>query len=744
MEYNTVQRRSMPSPSAHINSGSGNDTDRSTEDGDHIEAMVLLDQFIAKRGDISDLLDPGVVDDMGIDAVREWESDRGSIADWLKMAERGMSIAAQDSDETPTEWPWADSSNIHYPVLTSAALQWAARAYAELVKGDKTVEVRVFQPPAKLPSAGEVAKAAPQPQTPQAQQAASQALQQAEQAETMASLQAEAKNARGQRVSDYLNFLIFYASHSAWETDTDLLLHQLPVVGSGFKKIYMGDAGVTSDYVSPLHLTVHNDTKSIRLCPRITHDFDLYPNQINEATRSGRYRDVDLPEVDSDNREAPRQVIEQLRLEDLDNDGLKEPYLVTVDVETKQTLRIEPAYGLDDIKTKGGKIVRIERWNPYPDFKFLPDPKGGFYGTGLAKLLEPITDAIDANFNQLMDAGTAQIAGGGFMSAGVRIQGSAQGGTAWFSPGEYKMVGIAGGSLSDMIYERTLPQQSDVALQMLQMLLEAAKDISSVKDVMTGDGNNMAAVGTTLAMQNQALQVFSSIYKRVYRGFKEEFRLMYLCLQKFATDRERKQYQELTGGDLDEDFAGDGTDIQPVGDPGVVTKMQKVSRVTMLTQLAESEIGKAAGMTQSGPAQALVLEAMNIMEWDRPERFVADVPPNPMEVAELQAKVQDMQAKAALNQANAQKSQVDAGLIKAKTDREQASAALEMDKVHEKAEELTTRPLGQLSPEDMKLEADAKRAAADALFIHAKTDREVGLAAIDMHKAIQGPDKSDQ
>jgi hypothetical protein len=213
---------------------------------------------------------------------------------------------------------------------------------------------------------------------------------------------------------------------------------------------------------------------------------------------------------------------------------------------------------------------------------------------------------------------------------------------------------------------------------------------------------------------------------------------MYLCLQKFATDRERKEYYELTGGILDEDFTGDGTDIQPVGDPSVVTKMQKVSRVTMMTQLAESEIGKAAGMTQSGPAQALVLEAMDIMDWDRPERFIADVPPNPMEVAELQAKLQDLQSKAQLNQANAQKSQMDAGLLQAKTQREHTLGALDADKLADRQEELITRPLGQLSPEDMKTEQEAKRAAAEALFKHAQTNREVGLADIDMLKVLHG------
>jgi len=199
-------------------------------------------------------------------------------------------------------------------------------------------------------------------------------------------------------------------------------------------------------------------------------------------------------------------------------------------------------------------------------------------------------------------------------------------------------------------------------MSLLEMLLAAAKDIASIKDVITGEAPSTAPVGTTLALQNQALQVFSSIYKRIYRGFKDEFKLMYLCLKRWATDKDRKEYNELTGGDFDADFSGDGTDIQPVADPTVVTKMQKVSRMQTLLQLAESPIGMAAGMTQPGPAQALVLDAMDTLDIDRPERFVAPVQPNP----ELIAAAKDKEASAQLKGAQAQKTEAEIpGVLKA-------------------------------------------------------------------------------
>lgn len=679
----TVQAVPVPEPQAHLVTGMGAQRDNAANDEDTPEipgSLIKLYQWAEAGGDISDLLDPGVAEQVGIDAVRQWEIDNGSRASWMENAEESLRIAAQetDGDEEGKNYPFENASDIHYPMLTVASQQFAARAYPELVKGDKVVGVKVFSPPAMTPSPLEIAKAAPQPQNPQEAQEASQQVQSDEQQEAMADLQAKARNARGERVKHYLNWLIFYKMDN-WEGETDTLLHEASIVGTGFKKIYMGTTSLCSDYVSALRLTVHNDSRSIHRTPRITQDFEVYPYEIEDRKRAAIYRDIELPNVGED-PEAPRKFIEQHRLDDLDGDGLAEPYIVTVDVETRQTMAIQPAYTTDDIiiNEGTGKVLRIERWQPFSAFFFLPDPRGRFYGIGFGKLLASIMDSVDTSINQLIDAGNAEIAGGGFIASGVRLQGSGQGGSVFFRPAEYQTVSTQGPDLRNAIWERTVPHPSAVTIQLLEMLLAAAKDIASVKDVVTGDAPSTAPVGTTLALQNQALQVFSSIYKRMYRGFRDEFHLMYRCLKRWGSDRERTEYKELTGGDFDKDFAGDGTDIQPVADPTVVGKMQKIARMQTIMQLAESPVGMAAGMTQSGPAQAIVLEGLDVMDWDRPERFVAPVPPNP----EAVAKVNEMNANTQLKTAEAGTKGAQANLDRAKALREAGLAAVDAHKAH--------------------------------------------------------------
>lgn len=685
----------------------GNDEPDEAPKVDQPEGLAFLQRVSQAAGDISDLLESGIVSDIGLRAIREWEIDHASRSGWLETAERALALCAQETDgndEFQREGPFEGSADIHYPILTTATTQFNARATPELIKGDKVVGVKTFNPPARQPSPPDMAQAAqsasppPQPGSPPSpqQQAEAQGLQQANQAEIAADLQAKAKMARGQRVAHYMNWVIFYEMDN-WEDETDLLLMEMPPTGVGFRKVYMGPHSLCSDYVSAICLTVHNTTKNLQRCPRITQEFEIYPYEIEQGKASGQYRNVSLTGPGED-PEAPRKWIEQHRLEDLDHDGIAEPYIVTVDVDTRQTMRIEAAFIPSDVMlTEDGQgVKRIERWVPFATYKFLPDPRGRFYALGLGKLLDAITDSVDTGLNQLIDAGNAQIAGGGFIGANVRLQGSGQGGAVYKQPGEWQTVSTPGPDLKQSLYEFTVPQPSAVTMQMLEVLLAAAKDISSVKDVISGDAPNTAPVGTTLALQNQALQVFSAIYKRIYRGFREEFRLMYECLRRWPNEEIRRKYAELTGGNFDDDFSGDGTDIQPVADPSVVTKMQKISRMQTVLALAESPVGMAAGMQQAGPAQALITEALDVLEIERPERFLAAVPPNP----ELLAKVQEMAAGAALKQAQAQH----AG---AKIVTDNAAANLDMAK--------TVKEMGEVGEQAHRLHQEAHRVATQGL-----------------------------
>jgi chaperonin GroES len=697
-----VQRVPAPETHAFITT--------SAEDAPTAEpSLDRLIDFAQADGDISHLLTTAKLTELGVKVVREWRIDAGSRQDWLERAQRSLDIAAQERAEEDQREPlFDDGANIYSPLLTIGSLAFAAKASPDLIRGDQVVGIKVLTPPVPPQP---IQPPPPPPQSPQEaaqlQQAAQQqAMQQTAQAAQRENATAQ-QNARGERVKFYLNYLIFYRM-DGWEDETDQLLHEAPVVGAGFKKVYMSSTSLCSDYVSALRLTVHKDTKSIYRCPRLTEDFEVYPYEIEERILAGRYRRTDLPPAPGDDPQKPRKFLEQHRMEDLDGDGLAEPYIVTVDEDTMQVQRVECAFTMDDVMTRDGQVTRIDRWLPYAAFRFLPDMKGGFYGTGYGKLLEPIIDSIDATINQLLDAGTAQIAGGGFIASGVRMQGSGQGGVVTFQPGEYPVVNADGATLRESIWERTIPNPSEVSFKLMELMMDWGKNIMSTQDVMTGDAPSTAPVGTTFALQNQALMSYRACFKRMFRGFKDEFRLMYRTLKRGATDRERKEYQELTGGDFDQDFGGDGTDIQPIADPAVVTKMQKMARNQATMQLAESELGQAAGMTQPKQAQKIIKDILGDMDVDEVDAYVGDVQPNP----EVIAKAQDMQASAGLKQAQAQ----------------------------------AVGPKLQIEAQNAQTDAayaqiDAKKAMVETGLTQAKTVRELGLAAVDTHELHKEADR---
>lgn len=589
---------------------------------------------------IVDLLESTELTKLGSDVVRDWRMDDGTRKKWKATVKKAFDRAAQEDPEEAKSFPWDGCANVDYPMLTVASQQFAARVMPAIVKGDKIVgtKVRGEAPQTPKPPPGDQNDPAVQAMMLQVIGAYQQRL-----------AQWEAKEQRGERVATYLNDKLFYGMEG-WEDETDTLLSQLSIAGTVFKKVYYSDEGTCSDYVNPLRLTVAMETKTFARCPRITHDYDLYPYEIEAKVRLGQFRDITIVQTDEDEQK-PRVILEQHRLHDLDGDGLEEPWIVTVDCETEEVLRIDPAFGPEDVEMNGDEIIRIKRWVPFVKYPFLRDPKGRFYEIGFGQLLEPLTDVINATINQLLDAGTAENAGGGFIAAGLRIQGAGQGSTVRWKLGEYKVVNAPGGDLRNAIYERTLPKPSAVLFSLLELLLGAAKEISSVKDVITGEAPATAPVGTTLALIEQGLAVFNSIFKRIYRAEKEEFRLIAECERRWNPNAQ-EEYAEVLD-DPEADFAADfdpkGLDIVPVSDPAVVTKMQAMARASFLQQFLGTPFVNSLEIMKR------IFEAADI---PNPDELLPKAPePDPVVVAD----VEKTKSETALNEAKTIETMAQAG-----------------------------------------------------------------------------------
>lgn len=660
---------------------------------------------------------------IGADVVADWERDKTSNKDWREKAEAALDAAAQEAVE-PKNYPFKGAANVRYPLLTTAMMAFSSRAVPAIIKGDEAIRVKTFG--------------------------------KARQSE---------KQKRADRVSEYLNYKLFYGV-DGWEQDTDAMLVRLPAIGQHYRKVWWDPIKEQCciESVSALRLTLPADTPSLRASPRITHDYDRYPYQLQQLMASGHFRTVDIT-PDGDDDQAARVILEQHRYMDLDDDGLDEPYIVTVDFASSEVLRIDEAWEDDGIvKDETGAVVKIDRWMPFVDYGFIPDPKGRAYSIGFGHLLTPIMDVINTNINLMIDAGHAQVAGGGFFGSEMRLQGAGQNGVARFQPGEYKNLPVTGDDIRKGIYERTFPAPSPVLFELLGLLMEAAKDIASINDAITGDSARSAPVGTTLALIEQGQQVFNAIYKRIYRALREEFKLFADCMAKYGDPQEYFDFCDVEPPQMDhnggppmapegapapmmgqpdpmapqappagllsaapamppqpldaealfrQDFNFKDLDIRPISDPSAVTRAQMVAKF----QMAAAFLGQ--GIYEND--KDVVRFGLQIAGIDQSEEWIPENKgPSPQEVMMQKLQMALGEAELAIKQATAAKLSADA---------EKAKAGVQFDGAKTQADvQLKGAQTAQIADEISGQAAMERAAAVQSDLANDEAERRAKLA----------------
>jgi chaperonin GroES len=627
------------------------------------ERLLILAQ---STGNLAEAMTDEALTKLGLEVVEDYDKDKASRKEWEDIADEMLAVAAQDKPTETKNTPWPTSSNVNVPLLTIAALQFNARMYPAAVKGDEAILCKVIgqdngvslkgpdgHPMVMLngqPVPALVGFKAQQEAQAQAQAQNPDQPPPPEPPQIAWAIPPGAKATRARRVSEYLNTTIFYRMEG-WEADTDALLTQLPIVGCCFRKLWFDRKGAQSAMVPAKRLVVNENVRSLDTAPRITEEIpDTFYHEIRCKQREGVYVDVELG-IAADDEDKPRLFLEQHRWLDLDEDGYDEPYIVTVDKETRTALRVESNFSPRDIEwdQAGERPVRITAGKFYVKYGFFPHPQGKFYDIGLGHLLKRIGAVIDTSINQLIDAGNAQTAGGGFIASGLRLQGRAGRNVIKFEPGKYATVEASGDDLRRSIVERTAPQVSPVTFQVLEFIMGFAREIGGFKDILTGQAAPTSPVGTVLAQIEQGLQVFNAVAKRFFRSAKDEYTLLKEKIARFGGEAAAKDYANVLDdeqADFFTDFADEDMDIRPVSDASAVTRMQKLAKA----QYLESKIGMVASV--GGDVREVLrrsLEAADVEDIDKILPPPKPQPPDPMQVATLNNLV-----------ANANKTQADA------------------------------------------------------------------------------------
>jgi chaperonin GroES len=627
------------------------------------------------------------------DVDRKYEIDKKSRSEWEAATKRAMDLALQV--RKPKNYPFEGAANIKYPLVTVAALQFGARAYPAIVDGFRIVKGQVIGNDSGVPIKDDNGDPKVDPLS----------------GEPLWIKKPGEKRGKADRVSKHMSYQLLNEMEE-WEEDTDVLLHHLPIVGCAFRKVWRSETlgRNKSEMVPAKHLVVNNKCRSLDEAPAVTHEVYIYPQDIEERKLSGTWLDINLPcpASDGDNDEdAPHLFLEQHCFIDLDEDGYKEPYIVTVHQESCQVVRIVANYSMDAIKDDGKRITRIPKEQYFVKYSFIPDPQGGFYDIGFGQLLESLGETIDTAINQMLDAAHLQNAGGGFIGTGIRLK---KGGQIRVSPGKFEQIETTG-KIGDQVHMHQFQGPSPVLFQLLGMMVDAAKDITAVKDILTGDTNGQTQTATTtLAMIEQGLKVFTAIYKRIYRALKDEFKLLFELNAKHIDEKAYYTFNDQQEVVEASDYDLASMDICPVADPKMVTDMQRMTHAQLLMQIQEHPV---FGKIQN-PEEALrrVYEAAGTEEPDK--LIVKQQGPAPGEIAQLE----EIQSKTAANMAGAQQKAAAADKLAAETALLPRTADADVTKTLSDAQKTMIET--QLAPADRLMEAQRQ----DMDDAHRDKDRE--------------------
>jgi hypothetical protein len=184
---------------------------------------------------------------------------------------------------------------------------------------------------------------------------------------------------------------------------------------------------------------------------------------------------------------------------------------------------------------------------------------------------------------QLLDAGTLANLPAGFKQRGVRVRDEA----SPIQPGEFKDVDAPGGNLRDAFFPLPYKEPSPTLLQLLGVVVQAGQRFAAIADMQVGDGNQGAAVGTTVALLERGSRVMSAIHKRCYAAMKQEFKL----LGKIVSQYLPPEYPyDVVGGarNIKQADFDDRIDVVPVADPNIFSMSQRITLAQTQLQIATS------------------------------------------------------------------------------------------------------------------------------------------------------------
>jgi len=348
---------------------------------------------------------------------------------------------------------------------------------------------------------------------------------------------------------------------------------------------------------------------------RKTHVQYITKMEYAKRVKSGMYIDVDLGAPDDPEYSKASQANDKIEgRKDLsyNEDGLRTlfeiytyfdfgdefgdgvtPYIITVDKSTEKALALYRNWEPDDL------LCRELDW--IVEFPFVP--WRGAYPIGLTHMIGGLSGAATGALRALLDSAFIQN-----MPTMLKLKGGPGGQTLNLQPTE--IAEIEGGALVDDIRKIAMPipfnPPSPTLFQLLGFLVDAGKGVIQTSFEKLSDQSATQPVGTTMALIEQGMVVFSSIHSRLHGSMARCFKILHRINSAYLTTEDIKAND--SGLEIEpSDFDGP-MDVVPVSDPAIFSETQRFAQIQAIMQ----RVTAAPQMYDARKVEEMFLRVMKI------------------------------------------------------------------------------------------------------------------------------------
>ena len=489
------------------------------------------------------------------DLLSDFDDDIDARKDWMQTYVDGLELLGMKIEERSE--PWEGACGVYHPLLSEALVKFQAETIMET-----------------FPAAGPVKTKIIGKETP-------------------------AKKDAAERVQDDMNYQLTEVMVE-YRPEHERMAWGLGLSGNAFKKVYFDPSlnRQVAVFVPAEDVVVPYGASNLETANRMTHVMRKTKNELRRLMVAGFYKDIDLPEPQNTLDDVEKKIAERMGFRATSDDRYKllemQVYLDLPGYEDKDEKGKDTGIGLPYIVTiekTSQEILAIRRnWHPEDEtcqkrnhFVHYPYIPGfGFYAFGLIHLIGAFAKSGTSIIRQLVDAGTLSNLPGGLKTKGMRVKGD----DTPISPGEFRDVDVASGTIRDNILPLPYKEPSQVLLALMNQIVDEGRRFAGAADLKIADMSSNSPVGTTLAILERTLKVMSAVQARVHYAMKQELKLLKEIIADYTP--EEYDYDPVEGSRRAKKSDYDHVDVIPVSDPNAATMAQKVVQYQAVMQMAQA------------------------------------------------------------------------------------------------------------------------------------------------------------